>query len=264
MHDAVAPRAPDFATAVPTARPLLFLADLHLSEAIPKTVAAFEHFIRVTADGADSVFILGDLFEFWIGDDMLAQPFVAGIASLLHTLSERGIALYVMHGNRDFLLGRRFMKAAGALPLPDPFTITAFGERIVLAHGDALCTADTGYQRFRRFARLALAQKAFLCTPYAWRLKIGEKMRVKSRARPATPSPGYDVTPEAVARLLDQAHARTMIHGHTHLPARHAQHGAVRWVLPDWDLDHGSPRGGYLLVDAHGAHVRPLDETYLF
>jgi len=117
------------------ARPFLFLSDIHLSEAIPRTVAAFEHFIRVNADQADSVFILGDLFEYWIGDDMLAEPFVARMAALLHTLTERGIALYIMHGNRDFLLGKRFMKAAGAIWLPDPFVITAFGTRIAVAHG---------------------------------------------------------------------------------------------------------------------------------
>ncbi len=140
------------------ARPFLFVSDLHLSDAIPHTVAAFERFVRVTADSADSVFILGDLFEYWIGDDILEHdPFAARMAALLHTFSERGIALYVMHGNRDFLLGKRFMKAAGALLIPDPSVIVAFGNRIVLAHGDAQCTADRGYQWFRRFARNGVA-----------------------------------------------------------------------------------------------------------
>src|SRR5258708_37788938 len=154
------------------ARQLFFIYDLHLSDAIPHTVAAFEHFIEVTANDADSVFILGDLFEFWVGDDVLdasvAGPraaFARRMTALMHTLSERGIALYVMHGNRDFLLGKRFMRAAGALPLPDPFVITAFGTRIVIAHGDALCTADPAYQRFRRFARNGLAQQVFLSLP---------------------------------------------------------------------------------------------------
>ncbi|CAH2906742.1 MAG: UDP-2,3-diacylglucosamine diphosphatase (EC [uncultured Paraburkholderia sp.] len=242
------------------ARPFLLLSDIHLSEAIPRTVAAFEHFIRVTADQADSVFILGDLFEYWIGDDMLAEPFAARMAALLHTLTERGIALYIMHGNRDFLLGKRFMKAAGAIWLPDPIAITAFGTRIALAHGDRLCTADRGYQIFRRFARNRLAQMLFLASPFPWRQALVENMRAKSedgRMRPV--SLKYDVTPKGVARLFKWSKAATMIHGHTHRPARHREPGGIRWVLPDWDLDHGERRGGYLRIDSEGIRALPLD-----
>jgi UDP-2,3-diacylglucosamine hydrolase len=243
------------------ARPFLFLSDLHLSDAIPKTVAAFEHFVKHTADSADSVFILGDLFEYWIGDDMLdIDPFAARMATLLHTFSERGIALYVMHGNRDFLLGKRFMKTAGARLLPDPSLIMAFGQRIVLAHGDAQCTADHGYQRFRRFARNRAAQFLFLACPLRWRRRLAERMRANSdagRMRPA--SPRYDVTREGVAALFKLGRASVMIHGHTHRPARHLEPAGVRWVLPDWELDHGTPRGGYLRVDAEGIRALPLD-----
>jgi UDP-2,3-diacylglucosamine hydrolase len=242
------------------ARPFLFISDLHLSEAIPRTVAAFEHFIRVTADQADSVFILGDLFEYWIGDDMLADPFVARMAAQMHTLTERGIALYIMHGNRDFLMGKRFMKAAGAIWLPDPIAITAFGTRIALAHGDALCTDDRGYQVFRKFARNRLAQWLFLAWPFRWRRALAENMRRKSeqgRERPV--SPRYDVTARGVASLFRRSRAGTIIHGHTHRPARHQEPGGVRWVLPDWELDHGKPRGGYLRVDAEGFRMMPLD-----
>jgi UDP-2,3-diacylglucosamine hydrolase len=242
-------------------RPMLFVSDLHLSEAIPRTVAAFEHFVRRTADSADSVFILGDLFEYWIGDDMLAaDPFSARMAALLHTLTERGIALYVMHGNRDFLLGKRFMKAAGAIWLPDPFVMTAFGSRIVLAHGDALCTADRGYQRFRRLARSRAAQLLFLVWPFKWRRALAERMRSASeegRVRPV--SPLYDVTREGVEALFKSSRTTTMIHGHTHKPAHHQEAGGTRWVLPDWDLDHGKRRGGYLRIDAEGIRALPLD-----
>jgi UDP-2,3-diacylglucosamine hydrolase len=244
----------------PGARPWFFISDLHLSEAIPNTVAAFERFIRVTAEGADSVFILGDLFEYWIGDDMLGEPFVARMAALLHTLSERGIALYIMHGNRDFLLGKRFMKAAGAIWLPDPFVITAFGSRMTLAHGDALCTADRPYLRFRRFARLRFAQTLFLASPFSWRRALAKKMRSASqegRARPV--SPKYDVTPEGVAALFKQSGTHLIVHGHTHRPAHHREPGGTRWVLPDWDLDHGEHRGGYLRIDAEGMRALPLD-----
>jgi UDP-2,3-diacylglucosamine hydrolase len=242
-------------------RPLLFISDLHLSEAIPRTVAAFDHFVRVTADNADSVFILGDLFEYWIGDDMLgADPFAARMAALMHTLSERGIALYIMHGNRDFLLGKRFMKAAGAIWLPDPFVMTAFGSRIVLAHGDALCTSDRKYQTFRRFARSRAAQLLFLAWPFKWRRALAERMRSASedgRTRPV--SPLYDVTSEGVETLFKASRTSTMIHGHTHRPARHQEHSGTRWVLPDWDLDHGKRRGGYLRIDAEGIRAFPLD-----
>jgi UDP-2,3-diacylglucosamine hydrolase len=241
------------------ARPFFLLSDIHLSEAIPHTVAAFEHFIRVTAEQADSVFILGDLFEYWVGDDMLVEPFVARIAALLHTLSERGIALYIMHGNRDFLLGKRFMKAAGAIWLPDPFVITAFGIRVALAHGDGLCTADHGYQMFRRLARNRFAQMLFLASPFRWRQKLAENMRAKSehgRMRPV--SLKYDVTPKAVAALFKASKTATIIHGHTHLPARHREPGGTRWVLPDWDFDHGAHRGGYLRIDGDGIRALPL------
>jgi UDP-2,3-diacylglucosamine hydrolase len=242
------------------ARPFLFLSDLHLSESIPKTVAAFEHFVRVTADQADSVFILGDLFEYWVGDDMLAEPFPAKMAALMHTLSERGIALYVMHGNRDFLLGKRFMRAAGAVWLPDPFVITAFGSKIALAHGDALCTADRGYQIFRRFARNRLAQLLFLAWPFRWRRALAERMRSKSEAgRERPPLPRYDVTQHGVDALFKASRTKTMIHGHTHRPARHTDADRVRYVLPDWDLDHGAKRGGYLRIDSEGIRVLPLD-----
>ncbi|APR35603.1 UDP-2,3-diacylglucosamine diphosphatase [Paraburkholderia sp. SOS3] len=242
------------------ARPFYFLSDLHLSEAMPRTVAAFEHFIRVNAEQADSVFILGDLFEYWIGDDMLAEPFPARMAALMHTLSERGIALYVMHGNRDFLLGKRFMKAAGAIWLPDPFVITSFGTRIALAHGDGQCTDDRGYLRFRRIARNRFAQWLFLLWPYRWRKALAERMRRtgdENRARPV--SPRYDVTRQGIAALFKKTGTATIIHGHTHRPARHREAGGTRWVLPDWDLDHGERRGGYLRIDAEGIRALPLD-----
>jgi UDP-2,3-diacylglucosamine hydrolase len=248
------------------ARPLFFISDLHLSEAIPNTVTAFEHFIEVTANEADSVFILGDLFEFWIGDDILDAPsndaragFARRMTRLMHTLSERGIGLYVMHGNRDFLLGPRFMKDAGAMLLPDPFVITAFGKRIVLAHGDGLCTADRAYQHFRTLARNRFAQRLFLALPLETRLAIGQRARTKSEgARMTRTSPKYDVTKKAVAELFISSHTHTLIHGHTHRPAMHREVEGVRWVLPDWELDIDAPRGGYLRLDSEGLRALPL------
>ncbi|CAG7601768.1 UDP-2,3-diacylglucosamine diphosphatase [Candidatus Vallotia tarda] len=238
---------------------MLLISDLHLSESLPRTVAAFEHFICVTASAVDAVFILGDLFEYWIGDDMLALPFAQHIAKLMHTLSERGITLYVMHGNRDFLLGSRFMKTASAILLPDPYVITAFGERIVLTHGDALCTADVVYQRFRYISRTAVAQSLFFALPLRWREKVGKSMRRKRLAQSTQPSSQHDATFSALSYLFARTHTRIMIHGHTHLPAFHYHYGTARWVLPDWELDHGAPRGGYLQIDYNGIRLLQLN-----
>jgi len=248
---------------------MLFISDLHLHEAIPRTVAAFEYFIRVTANTADSVFILGDLFEYWIGDDMLvSDPFAARMAGLMHTLSERGIALYIMHGNRDFLLGKRFMQAAGAVWLPDPFVISVFGSRIALSHGDALCTSDYKYQLFRRLSRSPAAQFFFLAWPFKWRCALAQRLRQtkhgdrdrSDRANRSNRSmSSYDVTSKGIQTLFASSNTATMIHGHTHKPACHQEPGGTRWVLPDWDLDCAAPRGGYLQIDAQGIQAFSLE-----
>jgi UDP-2,3-diacylglucosamine hydrolase len=246
-------------------RPLLFISDLHLSSAIPRTVTGFERFITHTANGAGAVYILGDLFEYWIGDDMLATPFAQHIASTLRSLSQRGIALYLMQGNRDFLLGRRFAEAAGGTLLPDPFVLEAFGRSIVLAHGDALCTADAAYQRFRRISHSRAGRCFFLSWPLRWRLGLAERMRTKSQTTWTSERMAIaDVTTEAVTGLFRSSGTVTMIHGHTHLPATHHQKvdgmpPTERWVIPDWDLDHGKPRGGYLKLDLNGIVALPLD-----
>lgn len=245
-------------------RPLLFISDLHLSPAIPNTVEAFEHFVAVTAERASAVYILGDLFEYWIGDDMLATSFAKRVAKTLHTLQERGIALYLMQGNRDFLLGARFAQASGGTLLPDPFTFDAFGRRIVLAHGDALCTADIGYQRFRRVSHSAAGRRFFLSWPLKWRLALAARMRNKSQTTWTPERMAIaDVTSDAVTSLLRASQAAILIHGHTHRPAVHRQvvdqRPTQRWVIPDWELDHGEPRGGYLMLDASGVSTHPLD-----
>jgi len=246
-------------------RPLLFISDLHLSPAIPRTVAAFTHFIEVTAANAQAVYILGDLFEYWIGDDelgsprkkQLTTPWALQQCELMRSLSARGIPLYIMHGNRDFLLGKRFAAAAGATLLTDPYRLEAFGRRLVLTHGDALCTLDLRYQRFRRITRQRWIQGFFLSWPLTWRLALARKLRNRPM-QVQTRNPLWDVTDTAVAQLFDASHTHTMIHGHTHLPARHLQGNSERWVLPDWDLDHGAARGGYLQLDAAGLRVLPL------
>jgi UDP-2,3-diacylglucosamine hydrolase len=251
-------------TAMEDTRALLFISDLHLSPAIPHTVAGFERFIARTANEARAVYILGDLFEYWIGDDMLATPFAQQVAATLRSLSQRGIALYLMQGNRDFLLGRRFAEAASGTLLPDPYVLEAFGRSVVLAHGDALCTADAAYQRFRRISHSRAGRCFFLSWPLRWRLALAERMRNKSHTTWTSERMAIaDVTADAVAGLFRSSGTVTMIHGHTHLPALHRPivdgTPAERWVIPDWDLDHGKPRGGYLKLDSHGIEPLPLD-----
>ncbi len=207
------------------------------------------------------MFILGDLFEYWVGDDMLVEPFVARMAALLHTLSERGIALYIMHGNRDFLLGKRFMKAAGAIWLPDPFVITAFGTRVALAHGDGLCTADRGYQLFRRFARnRARAEALSRVAVHAGATRSRRRMRSKSeqgRMRPV--SAKYDVTREGGRRAIQAsktAHDDSRPHASAGAASRAGRH-----ALGPAGLGTRSrrARGGYLRIDAEGIRALPLD-----
>jgi len=241
-------------------RAILFLADLHLSTGIPRTVAAFERFIdALNPEDVGSVYILGDLFEFWIGDDMLASPFAAAIATKLASVAQRGMTLYLMHGNRDFLLGERFARAASATLLEDPHRLDAFGQRWLLSHGDALCTDDLAYQRFRATVRKPWIQWLFLRWPFAWRMQIAANMRAKSERTGASRMQISDVTPQAVSALFDAYEVDALIQGHTHRPARHdascGDRTLTRWVLADWELDHAPLRGGYLRLDQDGMHV---------
>lgn len=250
-------------------RATLFLSDLHLSPSIPLTVAAFERFVD-DLDPADvgEVYILGDLFEFWIGDDMMRSPFAADMVARLATISARGIRLRVMHGNRDFLLGKRFARAAGAELITDPFPISIGQARWLLTHGDALCTDDAPYQRFRRIVRRRWVQLFFLSWPFRWRMKLAANMRANSERSGASRMHITDVNAQAVQALFEQYDACGMIQGHTHRPRRHetvfAPHGSgvatphVRWVLADWELDATPPRGGYLRLDADGLRAISL------
>ncbi len=254
-------RAPDSVYAA-NSRPLYFISDLHLSQTLTHTVAAFEHFIANTVHDAGALYILGDFFEAWVGDDLLTMPFMQSIMARLRTLAERGIALYVMHGNRDFLLGKRFAHAAQAQLIHDPWIIEAFGMRVVLTHGDILCTADHGYQRFRKIVRCRAVQRFFSSWPLSWRLALAARLRAKSQ------TPGYtdkkvlsaimDVPDSAVNQLFTATQATTMIHGHTHRPAQHQHGNATRWVLPDWDFDSNARRGGYFRLDQGGIQAIPI------
>ena len=240
------------------ARPTLFLSDLHLSPDRPGALAAFHAFAAGPARAAEAVYILGDLFDWWVGDDQMADPFVASVVASLAGISAAGVPLFVGRGNRDFLLGARFAKAAGATLLPDFTIVNPGGVRTVLCHGDELCTEDTEYQAYRARMRDPATQARLLRLPYFVRRVIASWLRRKSRNDKALKAESImDVADDAVVTALREQAALRMIHGHTHRPARHehAVDGTTRerYVLADWH-DHGH----YLAVDDAGVHVREL------
>jgi UDP-2,3-diacylglucosamine hydrolase len=228
--------------------PALFISDLHLSEERPGANEQFFSFLEDVARGAESLYILGDFFEYWIGDDDLAYPFHAVIAGSLRALSRSGVALYFMRGNRDFLVGERFCAATGARLLDDPTVVQLDGERTLLMHGDTLCTDDLDYQAWRRTARSSSWQQAFLGKSLDARRHAVGGMRQKSKeVVQAKPAEIMDVNDGAVRDAMRRHGVKRLIHGHTHRPGRHRVEldgePGERWVLPDW---YG--RGGYLSV----------------
>ena len=228
----------------------LFISDLHLTDERPAANERFIEFLEDKARAADALYILGDLFEYWIGDDDLEEPFNAVMAGMLRGVARHGVPVYVMHGNRDFLMGERFCAAAGAELLPDPSVIQAGGEKTLVMHGDTLCTDDVEYQGWRRTARSPQWQAEFLAKSRAERRSMILGLREKSKeVTQAKPAGIMDVNERAVAEALEAHGVRRLVHGHTHRPGRHtvALRGATgeRWVLPDW---YGP--GGYLEIGA--------------
>jgi UDP-2,3-diacylglucosamine hydrolase len=216
----------------------LFISDLHLDPGRPETTARFERFLDREASQAEALYILGDLFEAWVGDDSLSLDFNAAIAGWLKRVAHTTRVCF-MQGNRDFLAGAGFLAATGASPLTDPTLIDLYGTRALLMHGDTLCTGDTAYQTFRAQSRDPRWQAAALSQPLQKRLAIARGMRADSEAAKAGKSEAImDVADDAVAQAFRDSGCQLLIHGHTHRPARHESRvdGApcVRWVLPDW------------------------------
>ena len=221
--------------APPHWRTVDFISDLHLQASEPATVAAFQHYVGSTP--ADAVFILGDLFEVWVGDDALREPgsFEAQGCALLRAATQR-LPVYFMHGNRDFLAGPDFLAACGINGLADPTVLAFGGQRYVLSHGDLLCLDDVDYQRFRLQARSADWQQQFLAQPLATRRAQARGIRQESEAKKQSGASYADVDGPAAVAWLQAAGAHTLIHGHTHRPALHGlAPGLQRVVLSDWD-----------------------------
>jgi UDP-2,3-diacylglucosamine hydrolase len=237
------------------------ISDLHLAAQTPRTFAAWERYMQSTQAGA--VFILGDLFESWVGDDSRFSEFEARCADVLVRASAR-TSLAFMVGNRDFLVGNEMLDACKTQALQDPTVLVAFGERYLLTHGDALCLADTEYQEFRAMVRAPQWQSQLLARPLAQRRALARQLRAGSMERQAGRPHGdacVDIDTPMALRWLDQANAKTLIHGHTHRPGTDSPApGYSRHVLSDWSFDDGlGARAEVLRLDASGVRRRPLD-----
>lgn len=237
----------------------LFISDLHLSGERPAINQRFFAFLREQAPRATALYVLGDLFEYWIGDEELespeGDPLARRVAEAFGALSRQGVGVRLMHGNRDFLIGKRFCEVSGARLLEDPAVEKVGGARTLLMHGDTLCTDDADYQAWRKVARSPQWQREFLAKPLPERRRALLALREKSReVVGAKPAEIMDVNDGAVREALRQHQLTRLVHGHTHRPARHSLEvdgrSCERWVLPDW-----YERGGYLSIDDAGPRL---------
>ncbi|OIR11379.1 UDP-2,3-diacylglucosamine hydrolase [mine drainage metagenome] len=231
----------------------LFISDLHLSHDHPHSTEMFLRFAADIAPAAEALYILGDLFEYWAGDDDAGDPFHLRITGTLRQLDAQGTRIFIMHGNRDFLMDEELGAACHATLLDDPTLLDLYGTPTLLTHGDALCTGDTEYQRFRSLVRSSDWQAQFLAQPLARRKAQIEQLRMQSRNEKSLKTMDImDVNVAAVEDLLRQYHYPRLIHGHTHRPAKHLHqpdgHLCERWVLGDWD----SGKAAILRCDANG------------
>ena len=219
----------------------LFISDLHLSAERPDITAMFERFLQNEARRCDALYILGDLFDAWIGDDDLT-PFHCQVIDALTAVSATGVRIYFIAGNRDFLIGERFAKMTGITILPETHVIDLYGVPTLILHGDTLCTLDTDYLRFRKLIRNPFLLSVLTKLPLRWRRAIAGKLRSSSKSQQALTEEQLrrmDVTEEGVQNILANYSVKRIIHGHTHRPDRHlhrhARRGEVeRIVLGDW------------------------------
>jgi UDP-2,3-diacylglucosamine hydrolase len=237
----------------------LFISDLHLCSGRPQINRSFFEFLGREARSAQALYILGDLFEYWVGDDDLDDAFNAGVGAALARLVAAGVPTYLMLGNRDFVIGEAFARAIAVRLLPDPTLLTLYGQSTLLMHGDTLCTLDLEYQAFRREARSPAWIDKLMRQPLAQRKTAIEALRRRSeQEKRAKPAAIMDVAPDEVEAQLRRHNYPRLIHGHTHRPARHVHmvdgHACERWVLADWYQN-----GSYLACDASGCRAVQLD-----
>lgn len=252
--------------APPAWRSIDFISDLHLQESEPANFLALRRYMQNTS--ADAVFILGDLFEVWVGDDVLRTQtngntlarheglaFEERCRRVLHQCAQNR-AVYFIHGNRDFLVGDAFLRASGMQALSDPTVLTFGKQKYLLSHGDALCLADTEYQTFRSQVRSSPWQTDFLAKPLDERLQIARSLRAQSEARKLQGHPWVDLDAAETTRWMQASGAHHMVHGHTHQGVDHTLQGvqsvganqSVRHVLCDWHADASPPRAQVLRI----------------
>jgi UDP-2,3-diacylglucosamine hydrolase len=229
-----------------------FVSDVHLSEERPRIVEQFFEFLAGEARAADALYVLGDLFEYWAGDDDLEDALNRRVADAFSKLHAAGTPVHFLHGNRDFLVGRAFAESAGASLLEDGTVVDLYGTPTLLMHGDILCTDDVEYQKFRAYARDPVNQARFLALPLPARRAQIRGIRAQSEsAKGAKTAEIMDVNAKAVDEALRRSGYPRLIHGHTHRPGRHEHevdgHTCERWVLADWYAN-----GSYLKCDASG------------
>lgn len=234
----------------------LFISDLHLSPDLPRVTQGFLRYLE-QARGATALYVLGDLFEAWVGDDH-RDDYNNTVINAFRALSDSGTRLFFVHGNRDFLLGEGFAEATGGTLLPDSQVIEAEGQRLLVMHGDQFCTRDEKYMAFRAQSRDPAWQQMMLEKPLDQRLMIASMWRMQSKTMNSNkPENIMDVTPEDVVRVMQEAGVATLLHGHTHRPGEHAvQVGgqpACRMVLGDWREDEGEAITG--VADTHGLRL---------
>lgn len=250
--DPAPPRAPSS-----TPARYLFVSDVHLDDAAPESQRQFLDFLRTHGPGARALYILGDLFEAWVGDDDAGGD-RDEVLEGLRELTDGGVACFLLHGNRDFLIGEGFCRRTGCQALPDPVIAELEGERVLLTHGDALCTDDHAYQELRSIVRTPAWQRRFLGLPLSDRQLLANEARAGSRAHTARTIPTImDVNPAAVTAAFKATHVSRMIHGHTHRPAVHDAlvegHSVQRIVLGAW-----YEQGSYLLYEAGRYDLRTI------
>jgi UDP-2,3-diacylglucosamine hydrolase len=216
-----------------------FISDLHLTPQRPETTDMFFNFLDTEASGAEAVYILGDLFELWIGDDAAEAIGQSSVLTALRQVTDQGVAIYFIHGNRDFLIGREFEQATGCIILPDPMRIKLGDARVILMHGDSMCTDDTEHQQFRKIVNDPAWQSEFLQLPVAKRIELAMDARSRSALHKSMTSMEImDVNPDTVVREMEALDAEILIHGHTHRPGIHEvainSRQSTRIVLGDW------------------------------
>mgnify|MGYP003337734950 FL=1 len=244
-------------------KPTYFISDLHLAADLPRITQGFSQLLQQLHGKATALYVLGDLFEVWVGDDNLSD-YNQQIINNFKELSNSGVALYFVHGNRDFMLGEAFASACGGQLLAERTVIKVAQQPLLVEHGDALCTLDEKFMAFRAQSRHPLWQQGMLAKPLAERVQIAELWRLQSKMQNSNKAENImDVTPQAVLETLQQYQVSTLLHGHTHRPMIHGitlHNGATgqRIVLGDWQEENGSAVIG--IADEQGIRL----ETYLF